>query len=408
MDILKKYSKQIIAVFALIYILIEAGTKNDFDIFYQASQDLFNGINIYDKLYAQWYHYLYSLWFGILIHPLTFFPLYLAKVIWLSLNLFFLYRIFTLAYKKGIEFNLEQNKLKWALALTFIFCLRFIRDNFHLAQLTIFILYSLIEGLNFIWKKENLKGSFLLALGINFKLLPLVIIPYLFWKGYFRAFGLTLFLTGIFFLSPCLITGMENYLSFMKSWLQLINPLQTKHIIDTEERSFHSLTTLLPTLLMEKVPDQFALQIKRNIFDLSLNTVNVIIAVVRLFFISLTLFFIGSKPFQKTESIRKKWMELSYLCLIIPLIFPHQQHYAFLLCLPAIFISIIFQFTQKSKLKILLLFIIYLCFNLTLLLGEFNIYYEHYKIITYGALLLVIILVHEKSNYKSYSRITSK
>jgi hypothetical protein len=36
--------------------------------------------------------------------------------------------------------------------------------------------------------------------------------------------------------------------------------------------------------------------------------------------------------------------------------------------------------------------VIFLCGNLKILLGEFNRYYEHFKILTYGALLLIPLL----------------
>jgi hypothetical protein len=36
--------------------------------------------------------------------------------------------------------------------------------------------------------------------------------------------------------------------------------------------------------------------------------------------------------------------------------------------------------------------IVYLAVNLKLILGEFNPYYEHYKLLTYGAILLIIPL----------------
>jgi hypothetical protein len=51
---------------------------------------------------------------------------------------------------------------------------------------------------------------------------------------------------------------------------------------------------------------------------------------------------------------------------------------------------------MKQKIIIYgLLGIIYLSFNLKVLLGEFNPYYEHFKILTYGALLLVGLLFYK-------------
>ena len=411
MQFLTKYKTQILLLFAFVYLLIEAQNTNDFDIFYAASNDLFQGVEIYNKLYAQWYHYLYSLLFTLVLFPLTFLPVYVAKLIWLCLNLFLLFRIQKIIRDYFLKIQLSEKKTNWILFLLFIFSLRFIRDNFHLAQMTIFILYSIVEGMDLIWKKKEIQGAALLALGINIKLMPLVFLPYLFWKGYFKAFSLTVFFILIYFFIPIVILGPDNFFKQIHSWWNLINPSQTKHIIDTEERSFHSLTTLIPTLFMENVPDQFALPIKRNLANLSVEQVNKIILLFRLFLIVLTLFFIGFKPFEKEENSFKNWRDLSYLCLIIPLIFPHQQFYAFLLCIPAVSCLLIFWHSMQgnkntlSHITFVSLLLVYLCFNLSLLLGEFNAYYEHFKIITYGALLIVIVLILNRKN-KIFSRNT--
>jgi hypothetical protein len=45
---------------------------------------------------------------------------------------------------------------------------------------------------------------------------------------------------------------------------------------------------------------------------------------------------------------------------------------------------------------------IYLCANLKILLGEFNRYYEHYKILTYGALLLIPLLIWVRNKESSF------
>jgi hypothetical protein len=89
------------------------------------------------------------------------------------------------------------------------------------------------------------------------------------------------------------------------------------------------------------------------------------------------------------------------------MIFPHQQHYAFLLALPAVIYCIYWLFVQRSiiskhkfYLRFILLSIIYICFNLHLLLGEFREYYDHFKIISYGSILLVLVLAMCKPNAK--------
>jgi len=61
----------------------------------------------------------------------------------------------------------------------------------------------------------------------------------------------------------------------------------------------------------------------------------------------------------------------------------------------------------KQQLLMALLCLIYLTANLKILLGEFNGYYEHFKILTYAALLLIPLLIwvlreNEKNPLKDF------
>jgi hypothetical protein len=47
----------------------------------------------------------------------------------------------------------------------------------------------------------------------------------------------------------------------------------------------------------------------------------------------------------------------------------------------------------KFYLQAIFLALVYICGNLKILLGEFNRYYEHYKILTYGSLVLLVLLI---------------
>jgi hypothetical protein len=49
--------------------------------------------------------------------------------------------------------------------------------------------------------------------------------------------------------------------------------------------------------------------------------------------------------------------------------------------------------TKTKMFVYTLLIFIYLSANLKLLLGEFNRYYEHFKVLTYGALLVIPLLI---------------
>lgn len=282
---------------------------------------------------------------------------------------------------------------------SFLFSLRFILSNFHNQQITICILYLSLEGLRFIFSGNIFAGALLIALGINIKILPVVLLPYLLYRREFTASLLIMVFYTILLFLPGLTLGFEQNNMLISSWWQLINPANTIHNLDVDERSFHSLSTLLATLLVENVPDKYALHIRRNIMDISYEHLVLVLNITRLIFISFTFYFLRTRPFENKVGIVHKYIEVSYLLLLIPLIFPHQQDYAFLFILPAVTCIIYYLLTErktmpKIKFRIILVFtcLSYLLCNLSLLLGEFRDYYDHFKILTYGALLLIPLL----------------
>lgn len=407
LDFFKKWVDCFFLLIILVVVLYESKGEGDFKIFIDASRDLILGKNIYQEVYNNWYHYYYDILFALFLVPLSFLPLYFSKLIWLSLNVYFAYRIFTIIWGWLPINMLSSDKQKVFKFLSFIFVLAFLRDNFHTSQLTIFILFLTLQGLEFIIGSQKIKGSLLLALGITIKILPIVFIPYLLYRSEIKSAILVIVFVVFYLFFPVLFIGHEynNYL--LKERWKIINPANTEHVLDTGERSFHSLTTLLSTLLVKDCGDKLALPVKRNLFDVSIKTLNTIINFVRLVLALGVLFIIKSKPFKIATSNLQSFYEISYLCLLIPLVFPHQQHYAFLFVLPAIsymlFYVIYLYFQKKNssqkltrsykKASVLFIMIfIYLLTNSHFILGVYNKWYDHFKTLTYGALILLLFL----------------
>lgn len=402
----KKYLIFICAFIILfIYAIVESQNKGDLTIYLEASKDLFTGGNIYINKYIDGYHYFYSVLFAILIYPLSFLPITIANFIWAAFNIFLVWRIFLLIKNFLPLHDFTKNELLFLRIGGFAFSLRFIHENIHCMQVTILLLFLCLLGLKLIFSNKPLTGSALIALGINIKLLPIVLLPYIFYRGFFKAGILvTVFYFLLLFL-PSVIIGWEFNASLLSTWKDLINPMNSGHILDTEERSFHGLSTLLSTLLVQNVPDIYALPLKRNIADVSLETLSFILNSVRILLICLTLLFLKTYPFRNTTSMTHRFREISYLLLLIPLIFPHQQHYNFLFICPA-FIYCLYSFVRirellniKIKYIYLCMFsIIYLLCNIKFIAGGFNEYFEHYKILTYGALLIIPILLFSRTD----------
>jgi hypothetical protein len=398
-----KLTQRILIVLFLIYIIFESFGKGDFFIYYTAASKVFGNDSIYVMTFGDGFHYLYSLFFAICLYPFTFLPFYLCKLLWLSLNAVLLVRLFTISFS-FFENNEQPFKIPtWFYSIVFLFTFRFIHENFHAAQITIVILYLCLEAVNFIFNKNKvILGSLILAIGINIKLLPIVLIPYLFYRQKFKALLYIFIACLMLWLLPSVILGHNKNFAWLNDWWHLINPSNKKNILDVEERSFHSLTTLFTTLFIENPEDIYALPIKRNILNLSIEQLSLILNGTRLMLIGLTLYFLNSLPFKNAKSKQHQFYELSYILCLVPLIFPHQQHYAFLFLFPAIIVVLYFVFfnseIQSRKQKIVIisaLVVIYLSFNLKVLVGEFNPYYEHFKILTYGSIFLVFLLFYK-------------
>ena len=395
------------AMILLAVIFHEATGKGDFYIFLSASRDLWEGKNIYTTSYNDHYHYFYSVFFAVLITPLTALPLYFAKVLWLISNVYFVYRIWKILTAWLPVEKLNKKAMLLFTCLSYIFIFRFLRDNFHLSQVTILILYLALEGIWLISNDKKIAGSFLIALGIDIKVLPIVLILYLFYRKEWKA--LILVLSFIIFLIaiPLVFLGYNQTLFLTHQRWLLINPINTIHVMDISERSFHSLTTLLSTLLVADNRGEFDLDLKRNIANLSIKQLSVAITLCRAALIIGAIWFFKTRPFKKNANALQRLYELSYLFLIVPLIFPHQQHYAFFFAFPAstyLIFYLVFSYynTAQVKLpkqyklqKLLLSSLLVLVFLLTsshFILGQFSYYYDHFKILTYGMLLLVLLL----------------
>ncbi len=393
----------LLSVFLLILLVIESKVIGDFDIFIGASKDLFKGGNIYQIRYHEWYHYYYDVLFALIISPLQFLPLYWANFIWLLFNLFFTYRIWKIivSYIPIEVLTIKQKRILTIVSFSFIFMLW--HKNMHLTQMTIFILYLCMEGLYQIGNKKPLLGSFAISLGISIKILPIVLIFYFIYRGYFKVATSIVGFLILILLLPSFVIGYDYNLFLLQERWKIINPFDAKHILDVSEISFHSLSSLLSTLLIENAGNTFSLDLKRNIANVSLGTLEIILNVIRGVLAIGSLYFIGSLPFKPSKDKLQSYYELSYILLIIPLIFPHQQHYAFFFAFPAI-VYLAFYFILKftdSQNRVfslrnisLLIFILIIFFllNSHFILGAYRTIYDHFKTLTYGIILIIPLL----------------
>ncbi len=396
-----KIALSIFGLFTIVYVLATGWWKGDFFIYISASKDLFLGKDIYTQTYVDGYHYYYSVLFAILIYPLSFIPLIAAQYIWLFFNAVLMWRIVIIL---GRYFRLSALPIReqWMFfVLCCLFSAKLILVNIYYHQVTILILFLTLEGLECILNNKKMKGAFLLALGINIKLLPVVLIPYLLYRKEFKAVLFIILLYGLMLFLPLLVIGIDRNNFLMGQWWSLINPTNNEHVLDVSQRGFHSLTTLLSTLLVDVPPDKYGLQVKRNIANLSIVQLSYVINIVRFAFVALSLYFLRTRPFVSEISKTQRYWEISYIFYSLFLLFSRisKRIRLFSLCrLCGIFFLLLFKGIQrnvKAQSRVndtTALIISFFTVNATFLLGEFIPFYEHFKTLTYGILLLIPML----------------
>jgi hypothetical protein len=347
--------------------------------------------------------YFYSPLWATLLIPFSYLPSFIPNLLWLLANVWFLYRVWRLLSAFVEPHRLTKPQESWLLVLCIVMSARFIMYNFEMMQLTIFLLWGALESLNLFHKNKYWAGGMLLALVINIKILPVVLVPYLIYRREWKGLLYTLLFSGIFLFLPVLYTGWAFNMDLLAGWWSVINPFNAEHLSEAD-LGMHSLTALIPALLTKT---EGALPWSRNILNLDAGMVTMILNLVRGVLILFTLFFLKWPPFRRVRSGLHELRELSYLFLLIPLIFPHQQKYAFFLAFPAFFYLSFFVVTNFNPLTrtlkqgtftamILLTILSFILMTLSTdsLIGRnLNEITQHFKTITYGAILLIVILI---------------
>lgn len=376
-----------------IVILIEAKQEADMRVFLAASRDIMQGINVYKKFYFGWLDYFYSPLFGLLLVPLTYLPAYWANALWLLISVIALFRILQILMH-WLDIHLFEKSSQYViLGFAILLCLRLIRDNLHYHQITILLAFLTLEGLHQIFQKRGITGGAILALGINIKVMPIVFLPYLIYRRYWLGTASSLVFWAIFLLLPALFIGYDYNAALLEAWWSNVSPTKHASALDFNKGGIGAIIT---AMFYQEPRHQYLLFITM----LSESSIQLISHSFRLFFILLTLYFLQTFPFRNSISKAHRFWEIGYLFLVTPIIFPRQQNYAFFYVLPALFYLVYYFYqeykglftlgTAKKNRLILLIGLAYFALNAELLLGAFMEFYISIKLVTWGAMLLMI------------------
>jgi hypothetical protein len=306
---------------------------NDINVFLHAGSQFLNGEDLY--ISNPFNRYLYSPLFAALMAPLSMLPWELSRIIWALLNIALSYRCYRIL-REMIPANIWNSRASWIWKTGIIFLsFNAFNHNLVLGQMTVIILWMTMEGLYQIFFGKEWKGAGLLALGMNIKIIPIIAISYVFFKGKIRAS----FITGVFLIAslilPALFVGFQDNISLHEKWLNEINPSGSRYAWE-ENTGCVSLNCILPTFFLPATEDSNRhLELDTLLFAVEGSTLVLMIQGTRLL-IFFGLLFLIFKQWNKREEKLSLWREWSLLLIASLLILPHQMKYSMLYAIPAI------------------------------------------------------------------------
>lgn len=390
----------LLIIIAVLTAYISTTDGGDFDVYLGAAKKLNDGQNIYAPPFVKGLQYYYSVFFALLLIPFHKF-IFVTEFIWLLASYYWLYRIWLLCKDYfHVERLTAKQQNQWLL-FTFLLALQFIMYNISVIQVTIFLLWAILESLRLIQQKKEITAGLLLALIINIKVMPILMLPYLFYRGYFKTIVTIIIASVALIYLPAIFIGNEYNNFLLAEWWKIINPQNKEHLFETNIGP-HSLVALIPVYLTDTTGD---LAFKRNFVNLDAATVTTIINACRLLLLAISLCYLRSMPFKKENNKLKSFWEIAYFLLIIPLLMPHQMKYAFLFSLPMIMYVLYFYLLTWKEPRTAGYKVIFILFAITILfyspiygrdlIGKFLFRYtQHFRYLTIATLLLIPVSLY--------------
>jgi Glycosyltransferase family 87 len=392
----------LIGLASLYFLKVYSTNAGDFRSYYHAGTYMKNGLSPYYFYIPEegWKSmFSYPPFFALLMLPFSLLPIGVAALIWNVLSLAALFRVYALIDGfLDLRKHLNTIQYRYFVFFTILFTIRFILYNFDLTQSTLIVMWGTMESLRLIKNDKFVIGSLLLSAVISVKLLPLVILPYLIYRAYLKEFGLTILFILLLNCLPIFVYGKTGFLQILNEWFRIVNPSNIEFTLNQNagDESTHGLSAFVPAFFSDST---IRYGLRRHFLSLNSSQIIGLLLVFRLFFIALTLYFLRLKPFKKTVSNTQFVWEVSYLLMVIPLLFPQQMKYAFALLLPAFSYLIFYMMTMEKNTKfrflILLMSLVFMLTTITTdgIIGkQFYEYAQYYKLITWGDFLLIFTL----------------
>lgn len=354
---------RVVALLCLAYLVARTFRGgNDINVYLYAAGQFIRGEDIYSL--NPFNVYLYSPLFALMLAPLSLLAMPAARVVWMLLNLLLAVRLWFIWRGMVPPLSAGRRRL-WGVAVILL-AAGFLNHVFLLGQVTILILWLTTEGIYQTARGRPLFGAALIALGINFKIIPLLVLVYLGMRGQFRALAYTLALVGVTLIVPAAVHGWDYNARLLSTWRTVINPAGEKFAFEDNDGCV-SLNAVLPAYLYDfdagnpsLKPRHRKVDLPRMITAVPRPTLTAVLQASRMLLLLVLMAAILPRSWLAgpvRELPRRLglvlgaagtddegagvhlptsfYWELAMLCLVTLSIFPHQMKYSMLYFVPA-------------------------------------------------------------------------
>ncbi|MEK7476335.1 MAG: glycosyltransferase family 87 protein [Candidatus Coatesbacteria bacterium] len=226
----RRWTQWIILSVGLVLVLTAARSwvrrEGDFQLYVGLGETVLRGGHIYRDLGegGNTWPPFYALWCAPVALAARLGPR-VVRTGWVALNLVFLFLIMRMlarsVYGKALglmprrgAFSLASPEMLLPLLLTAVF----LNDDLNYLQVNLVILACVTAGICRLAEGREVAGGAWLGFAAALKVLPGLFIPYLFWRGRWRAGIAASVVAGVCSLSPALVFGWRRFLDFVADW----------------------------------------------------------------------------------------------------------------------------------------------------------------------------------------------
>ncbi len=377
-----------VLVFQLVTAVLALGNRNDLDIFLAASRDLLAGGDIYRTLYNQDYAYFYSLAFALLVVPLTWVPVVVAKLLWSLAMLAAGWRCLVITgHWLGLDrLPLQRRRLIEGLAALML--LQAVRDNLNAGQTTLLLCWIGLEGIRLAQHDRPVPAALLLAFGIDLKLLPLVVVPYLVYRAQWRTLAWLPVWLAVWVLAPLPLVPNGQGTALLQERWQLIDPGGARHTLDNEEPDFIAFGGLFSAYLGQPHSNDHPVDLPRTLAVAPPAVIGALVWTARALMALGMWWCLGRPVFAAPVDEVHRAREVAFLMGSVCLVFPHQQHYSMFLLAPAVLYLCAGELARPRP-RTWALVLLALGLNAYLVAGTFLEVFDHYKLFSWTALAVL-------------------